>query len=181
VAKIRAGSSGEVTQLHARVGRDGRARPVHPEDGRRRVAAILADRPHATLRELAAAAGVAPGTAKAVRDRVRNGQPPVSADIRPHRPVAVARTQLSEQQILSVLARDPSLVQRQSCRNFVQWLALSSVRRESLDDLVSGIPPHLVGLVGQLVRTYADVWSDLAERLDEANQLAGSERTAAAR
>ncbi|HEY3609019.1 MAG TPA: hypothetical protein VGL06_16070 [Pseudonocardiaceae bacterium] len=181
VAKIRACSSGEVTQLNKRIGRDGREWPVRPADGRRRVAKILADRPDATLRELAAAAGVALGTAKAVRDRVRGGTASGPADIRPPRPVTAVGNHLSEQQILSVLTRDPSLIRRQSCRNFVQWLVVSAVRRESLDDLVRGIPPHLVGLVGQLVRTYADTWSELAERLDEANQPDGPERILAVR
>lgn len=171
VAKIRACSTGNVTRLNRRVGRDGRSRPVCVEEGRQRVAGILADRPGATLRELATGAGVALGTAKDVRDRVRRGEPATSTGrIVPHRAVVAGgdcRSDLTEREILSVLVRDPSLVQRESCRKFVQWLALCAVRRESLDELVNGIPSHLVGLVGQLVRTYAGTWLELAEKLAE--------------
>lgn len=168
VAKIRACSTGKVTQLNTRTGRDGRTRPLNADEGRRRVVAVLADHPAATLRELASRAGVALGTAKDVRDRVRRGEPatttvPPAAVIRP-------RVDLTELEILAVLARDPSLVQREQCRKFVQWLAMSAVQRESLDELVKGIPPHLVGLIGQLVHTYADTWLELAGKLDELNR-----------
>ena len=179
VAKIRSCSTGKVTQLNTRTGRDGRRRPVNADDGRRRVVAVLADHPAATLRELAAKAGVALGTAKDVRDRVRRGEPAAATASTPA--VIAPRTAtipcgdnvhagLTELEILSVLTRDPSLVQRESCRKFVQWLAMSAVQRQSLDDLVRGIPPHLIGLVRQLVRTYADTWLELADKLDELNQ-----------
>jgi hypothetical protein len=171
VAKIRACSTGTVTRLNRRTGRDGRSRPLCADEGRQRVASLLADRPDATIRELAGGAGVALGTAKDVRDRVRRGEPATSTGRpRQQRTVGDGRRDLSEREILSVLVRDPSLVQRESCRKFVQWLALCAVRRESLDELVSGIPPHLVGLTGQLVRTYATTWWELADRLAELGQ-----------
>jgi hypothetical protein len=174
VAKIRACSSGNVTQLKTRTGRDGRSRPVHADEGRQRVAGILADHPDATLRELATRAGVALGTAKDVRDRVQRGEPATSTvQIRPRRATIAygdCRSDLNEREILSVLVRDPSLIQRESCRKFVQWLALCAVRRESIDELVRGIPPHLVGLIGQLVRTYANTWFELAEKLTEVTE-----------
>jgi hypothetical protein len=172
VAKIRARSSGNVTQLNWRTGRDGRSRPVRAHEGRQRVARLLAYHPGATIRELAAGAGVALGTAKDVRDRVRRGEPATPTDRSKRRPATPdeCRAYLTEREILSVLVRDPSLIQREPCRKFVQWLALCAVRRDSLDELVSNIPPHLVELVAQLAGTYADTWCRLAAKLAAAAQ-----------
>ena len=51
VADIRRRSSEDLPQLNARVGRDGRVRPVDSGEGRRRAAELLAQHPEASLRE----------------------------------------------------------------------------------------------------------------------------------
>lgn len=71
------GASGENTQLHARIGHDGRLRPVNSSEGRRLAAALLEDNPTASLRTVARKAGISPGTARDVRDRVKRGLDPV--------------------------------------------------------------------------------------------------------
>lgn len=71
--------TGAAVQSSIRVGRDGRLRPVNPDEGRRRVLKVISERPGASLREIAQAAGVSLGTAHGVRSRVDRGVPVVTA------------------------------------------------------------------------------------------------------
>jgi ParB-like chromosome segregation protein Spo0J len=83
VAAIRKNSSEEITQSNARVGRDGRVRPLDSGAGRRRAAELLTQQPNASLRDVARAAGISPATVLDVRKRLERGQSPV-----PQRPAA---------------------------------------------------------------------------------------------
>ena len=76
VAAIRRRSTGEVPQLSARIGRDGKARPLNAVEGRLRAAELLAQRPDASLREVARGAGVSPATVRDVRQRLERGEEP---------------------------------------------------------------------------------------------------------
>jgi hypothetical protein len=77
VATIRKGSSEETPQSNARVGRDGRVRPLDSGIGRRRAAELLAQQPHVSLRDVARAAGISPATVLDVRKRLERGESPV--------------------------------------------------------------------------------------------------------
>lgn len=78
VATIRRRISGDgVPVSSVRVGRDGKVRPLNGAEGRRRVAALVAEAPEASLRELARRAGVSPATARDVRHRLARGEAPV--------------------------------------------------------------------------------------------------------
>jgi ParB-like chromosome segregation protein Spo0J len=70
-------SAGAAPQVHSRVGRDGKVRPLDGALGRERAAALMAEQPDASLREVARAAGVSPGTVRDVRRRLRSGLEPV--------------------------------------------------------------------------------------------------------
>ncbi|MGC0336834.1 hypothetical protein RKD20_001868 [Streptomyces sp. SLBN-8D4] len=77
VAAIRKLSGESAPQPTVRVGRDGRVRPLDGRAGRRRAAALLADQPNASLRDVARAAGISPATAFDVRKRLECGESPV--------------------------------------------------------------------------------------------------------
>jgi hypothetical protein len=85
IAAIRKRSSETVPQSNARVGRDGRVRPLDSGMGRRRAAELLTDQPDASLRDIARAAGISPATVLDVRKRLERGEPPV-----PEKPAASA-------------------------------------------------------------------------------------------
>lgn len=65
----------------SRLGLDGRLRPVNPDEGRRRVLQVMRERPDASLREIAQAAGVSLGTAHGVRARIGRGEAAVPARV----------------------------------------------------------------------------------------------------
>jgi hypothetical protein len=77
VAAIRKRSSEGLPQSNARVGRDGRVRPLDSGIGRRRAAEVLADQPNASLRDVARLAGISPATVLDVRKRLERGESPV--------------------------------------------------------------------------------------------------------
>jgi transposase len=72
--------TGEDAQSNARVGRDGRVRPVDVADvveGRRQASQMLHARPDASVREVAGLVGIAPSTVSDVRRRISKGLDPV--------------------------------------------------------------------------------------------------------
>ncbi len=56
-----------IRRADVRIGRDGRARPIDPAAQRERIIAMLAERPEASLRDVARAVGVSPETVRSVR------------------------------------------------------------------------------------------------------------------
>ncbi|MDL4821055.1 ParB/RepB/Spo0J family partition protein [Actinomadura opuntiae] len=76
VAELRR-STDAVPQLKARVGRDGRVRPLNSGEGRRRAAELMRENPKTSLRQVARLAGISPATALDVRRRLERGEEPV--------------------------------------------------------------------------------------------------------
>ncbi len=76
IAAIRKRSIDHLPQSNARVGRDGRVRPLDSGEGRRRAAELLISQPEASLRDVARAAGISPATVLDVRNRLARGEPP---------------------------------------------------------------------------------------------------------
>ncbi|WP_189296577.1 ParB/RepB/Spo0J family partition protein [Streptomyces albospinus] len=81
VGVIRRRSAEENPRLNdaGRLGRDGRTHPSSVTEGRIHASRLIGERPSASLREIARAAGISLGTAQDVRKRLENGQDPVPA------------------------------------------------------------------------------------------------------
>ncbi|MBF9068080.1 ParB/RepB/Spo0J family partition protein [Streptacidiphilus fuscans] len=77
VGSIRRSVGASLPLPTVRVGRDGRSRPVDAAAGRLKASELIAENPEASLREIAKAAGISPGTVRDVRDRLRRGEDPV--------------------------------------------------------------------------------------------------------
>ena len=77
VGAIRCDSVAALPEVHHRIGRDGRARPLSTVDGRRLASELITLNPESSSREIARQAGISPSTVRDVRDRLRRGQDPV--------------------------------------------------------------------------------------------------------
>lgn len=88
VGAIRRRSAGDGPQITARIGHDGRVRPLNSADGRRTASAYIAAKPDATLREIARDAGISIATARDVRERIKRGDDPIPAAQRRTAPAA---------------------------------------------------------------------------------------------
>lgn len=195
VAAIRR-SAGSV-QMGTRVGRDGKVRPVDGKEGRLRAAAIMADNPGASLREVARSAGVSPATARDVRKRLEQGKEPVASEPRandntgvairkpqPLTPLGTLRStagvQVTQEALLRRLLQDPSLRHNEQGRRLLRLLHAQVIGARELHDLASALPPHRVATVVQMAGQCAEMWLDFARELTERLRVIdpGSEWTA---
>jgi ParB-like chromosome segregation protein Spo0J len=183
VATIRRRAGPDASQSVARIGRDGRSRPLSSAEGRRMASEVIAKHPDASIRKIAKLAGISPATALDVRDRMRRGEDPVPpAQRRGHRgsrqaadhPASAPRHDGSTQDrvqdrasLLRRLRNDPSLRFSESGRLLLRWLGAWSRGPGNPQDLVRSAPPHCTYLVAKLARSYAEEWLDLATELEQ--------------
>lgn len=177
VASLRRRVSGDRPEASGRLGRDGRVRPLDAAEGRRIASEIIAQRPDASLREVAKAAGISPTTVRDVRSRMRMAAEP--AEEAP--PAAVApvpaprencaaptppRSAVDKTALILSLGRDPSLRFKQSGRVLLQWLMQHSDGLESWSQLIDSIPLHCSYVLANLSRDCAREWLTFAEELE---------------
>jgi ParB-like chromosome segregation protein Spo0J len=167
VGAIRAQAADGAGAPVARVGLDGRVRPLSSADGRRRASQIITDNPTAPLREVARAAGISAATAHDVRERMHRGEDPVPAKVR-STSVRFGRRQTpvpDPASVLRTLRADPSLRFTESGRALLGWLNTQVAGMDGWRDLVPAIPAHCSYAVADLARVCADRWLALAEDL----------------
>ncbi|GAA1987122.1 ParB/RepB/Spo0J family partition protein [Kitasatospora viridis] len=173
VAELRRRSTAGHARSTARVGRDGRLRPVNADEGRRRVLKAIRERPDASLREIAQAAGVSVSTAHGVRARAdgratgRTGSRTGSRTgnrTAPARPPAGLRAEEAFAGLES-LRRDPSLRFTDSGRALLAWLHQRLLVAGEAEHQLQSIPPHLLPTVSALALECADNWRELATEL----------------
>jgi ParB-like chromosome segregation protein Spo0J len=183
VARIRSSSTEQTAQLNTRIGRDGRLRPLNSACGRRIAGQVIADRPDASLREIAKASGISLATARDVRERVRRGDDPVPARLAlaEHRNGSAAPTGTSANEadgrllvpghgrdgalILRNLQRDPAIRLTDKGRLLLRWLAAHAIRAKDWERLGADIPLHAIPLVADLALGYAEEWKRFAQVL----------------
>jgi len=202
VAAIRGRSTGAEQQLNARIGRDGRVRPLSSAEGRQRAAEVIAQNPTASLREIARLAGISPATASDVRKRVQAGELPAMVGPRaakvvreavsavpmgvaadggtPPVPAAPDGPARSERRAQSTQP-NPSLLLEKLLRD--PSLRLKEEGRHLLrllqqngaaewSGLSAAVPPHCATLVASLARQYAAGWLEFAQQLEERDRSA---------
>ena len=172
VGAIRQRVCDQAGQPVARLGRDGRVRPLNAAIGRRLASQVIADRPDASLREIALAAGISPATARDVRIRMHRGDDPVP----PRRPAAATAAQpvnpmrnpveRDRAAVLRDLRSDPSLRFAESGRDLLRWLSVHVVPADSWRGFVATTPSHCAYVVAALARGCAREWLDFATQLE---------------
>lgn len=162
-------------QAPVRIGRDGKLRPVNSAAGRRLAGRMVQERPDASLRDIARAAGVSPGTVRDVRRRLSAGMDPVPERMRAaERADAVlpaGRTEVRDPDAtLPILRRDPSLRFNEHGRLVLRWLEAHAVSSGEWAGVVSGVPSHCRELVADMARGCAEAWVEMAEALEREGQ-----------
>jgi hypothetical protein len=187
ISRIRSRTGAAAPQPSARLGRDGRLRPLDTAAKRQQAAAMISEQPETGLRKVARATGLSPATVRDVRLRLDRGEDPVPSRYRPagrhdrpapapvaqqpctHRP---RRTRYKEapadrQTVLAKLRHDPSLRSSEAGRNLLQWLHRHTVDTDSLENVCRGLPDHWAPVVAELARTCAVVWNQMADQLEQ--------------
>ncbi len=134
----------------ARVGHDGKVRPVNSMERRRMARAILLAEPALSLREVARRAGISPETARSVRRRLPTEPVPPQQD-----PVTLVRQ----------LRGDPTLRFSESGRTLLRLLEVRSVPPEKWAAIAANMPAHWRDSVARVAMECADTWRTFAEQL----------------
>ncbi|MFG2041306.1 ParB N-terminal domain-containing protein [Dactylosporangium sp. NPDC048998] len=167
---------------HGRVGLDGRVRPEDPAAARVRVAESIAARPDASLRQIAASAGVSPATARDVRQRLKHGDGPVPQGLeqrpgprlvpepaaRPGESRASRRQQpvVNPRAVVEGLKRDPALRFSESGRAILRWATAAVAVPERSGNVLAKVPAQCRPMVAEMARAHAREWLSLADRLE---------------
>lgn len=179
IAMLRHQSEDDASRTASRIGRDGRARPMNGMERRARVAELMTERPHASLRELARIAGVSPATASDVRKRLLRGEAPVRSTGTSGSNGSGANGSTREQlaallaepanpaPVLEKLVRDPSLRHTENGRQLLRLMQTFAMGVKELPALSVAMPPHSKGLVRQLAELYARMWLEFARGLED--------------
>ena len=162
-------------------GLDGRARPVNGTAGRMRATRLFQERPEASVRAIAAEAGISPSTALDVRNRLRDSEDPLRSHGRRAVPAAGstavdgcgapgesegppgALLSFDTARVLHSLRADPSLRFTDSGRAVQRWLYshLASLSEGAGTWATPSRPA-----VAELARRIGDSWYRLAEYVD---------------
>ncbi|MEU5693276.1 streptomycin biosynthesis protein [Actinosynnema sp. NPDC020468] len=167
--RVRAG-----TPVDTRVGLDGRLRPTDPARRRERAAELIGERPNASLREIAAEAGIGLGTAKDVRDRLRSGQDVIPPKLRGVREVTPRRSEgrggapgPGFPEVFEVLHKDPALRSTEVGRAVLRMLATHRVEPDQLSRLAAGIPVHARAKLVRAARLCAELWTQFGDEVED--------------
>ncbi|OLZ44962.1 hypothetical protein BS329_34980 [Amycolatopsis coloradensis] len=173
VGAIRSRATDNSSQSHARIGRDGRIRPLTTAEGRRAAAKIIAERPDAPLREIASTAGISTGTARDVRDRLRRGDDPVPMKYSKEKVLPEPPRPGSVSPDLQGLRKDPSLRFNAVARTLLHWLSICDINDDQRHNLIQGVPEYRRDNFAELALVCAERWKNLANELRQPNRNTG--------
>ncbi|SER72232.1 hypothetical protein SAMN05216188_114156 [Lentzea xinjiangensis] len=144
----------------SRTGRDGKVRPINSADGRRRASRLISENPGMSLREIAESAGIAPATARDVRERMRAGEDPVPPQQR--RRAAVPPVTPPD---LRSLRRDPSLRFSEAGRVILRLMDTHTITADGWQQLADSVPSHCADAVADLARLSAEALQGFAHQV----------------
>jgi ParB-like chromosome segregation protein Spo0J len=179
IGAIRHGPNGKFPHLDARIGQNGRVRPVNAAVGRSRAAEVLTNHPDASLRQVAAAAGISPETARDVRTRLLHGGDPLlpgqrqegrGRDPQSHAPTgrrrrtpqALVGNTLDVAALAWKLRRDPALRSSESIQVLIRLLALHFSDPTQWQQLAADVPSRWAAPVAAAAAECAQTWHAFA-------------------
>ncbi|MFG1727947.1 ParB N-terminal domain-containing protein [Streptomyces sp. AGS-58] len=186
VAEMRRRRTGAEADSRVRVGIDGRVRPVNRVQGRELAVELIKANPEASLRQIAKAAGISPGTAADVRKRLRQGHDPVPVRLREE---VVRRDQQDRKAavdavprrrtrpfadlvpIFDALCKDPSLRFSETGRLVLRLFDSCAAATRHRSRIVDNVPAHCREQVAELLLSYAEIWQGIAAELNEGQRV----------
>lgn len=147
--------SADPRHLDVREGRDQRLRPVRPGSARARVVEALRDQPDASLRTIAAAAGVSPETVRLVRLNLAEVIEAPSGDDE----TSVAASEPADWH------SDAALASSEQGEQFLAWFEQTAVNQGDLD-WVDAVPLGRIYVVADEARRRSETWLEMARSLE---------------
>jgi ParB-like chromosome segregation protein Spo0J len=182
VADVRAGL-GDAVRGPARLGRDGRVRPVNGGEGRRAAAALIEKSPDLSLRQVAQRVGISPETARDVRKRLSRGASPVPEQNRRSRAVPAEQEEPSalvvwkpddgpsepqggRSSMVRRLRSEPAFRNSEDGRALLRLLLAHTSEIGQWNRMAERIPPHRGGTVAELALECSRLWEDFADKIE---------------
>jgi hypothetical protein len=157
-------TTAELPQTSARIGRDGRHRPVDTRLLRNEIATALRAEPDARPDDVARSLRTSASTVRDVRKRLQRGDDPVRAERATQRrtplPHSDARTPVD-------WSSDRAILSLPGGSGFAEWLAATKIESRHWEAHLSEIP---LGRIPQLIaeaKTRAAEWTDFAASLEK--------------
>jgi ParB/Sulfiredoxin domain len=184
VGQIRKRCAGESAQPMARIGHDGRVRPISGAQGRILASQLIASNPELSLRQVARVAGISPETVRDVRNRLERGDDPVpkhcgvqrnASGERPARRRAdlgptlrIARPSAGEAtMVVERLRADPALRFSETGRSLLRLLHVHFIETREWKKIGENVPLHCSDIIARLARDCAQMWEEFADRVEE--------------
>lgn len=191
VAQIRKQCTDEAARPSARVGHDGRVRPINGTQGRILASQLIISNPALSLRQVARLAGISPETVRNVRKRLERGDEPIPEQISAQgdgskersahrgtylRPtLRIARPPIRDVRpphtdvtmAIERLQADPALRFSDTGRSLLRLLHLHFVENREWRKISENVPLHCGGIIAALARDCAQMWEDFADRVEK--------------
>ena len=148
----------------ARVGLDGRVRPLNGMALRARIAHELELRPEASLRAVAGIVGASPETVRSVRNEVRAGVGAKYASLA--EPGTVPVLDAAPVEISAPPREDPAFTDRDGGEAFVEWFEATAVEELDPGSHIEAVPLSRVYEIADAARRRAEFWSQFAKALE---------------
>lgn len=190
VAAIRKRTGGGERRTDIRVGRDGRARPVNIAERRTIARNLVADKPDASLREIAREAGISAETVRDIRTRLQdegdrgfleqNGARKTGRKARNKRhPEArvtnAPRPDSHDIRTLQSLMADPALRYTESGRSLLRLLQSYQILEESGRKLIEAAPEHCMDRIAYTASACARMWHEFADEIEQQRRSAAKQ------
>jgi hypothetical protein len=186
VAEVRAELGGAVAQSSARLGADGRVRPVDSTRGRSAAAEIIAQRPGLSLRQVAWRAGISPETVRDVRNRLSNGQSPIlerrgrkagnrETEPKDVQPITAQRHELDAEYVKALVHRlqsDRRFRESKGGEVLLRLFLAVTAKGDWWALLAKCVPAHCSGAVADLAFECSRLWQELADRIERRSEIA---------
>lgn len=149
--------------------------PLSLADRRAAAERIVTSHPHLSDRAIARTAGLGAKAVAAIRRRVAEtaDAPQVQASVAQH----VQLTRSDPATVLEELLRDPSLRHNEEGRQLLDLLQQNAMGPEQWSELTEVVPEGCGAMVVDLARRCAEIWLEVAQRLDERVRAADQAET----
>ncbi len=190
VTGLSAGTIGEMRKRliaigmnDARIGKDGRVRPLDRSQGRKLALELMAINPRLSLRQIARAAGISTETARDVRSKLHRGEDPIAQGRAAGRasqgekrnghrgksgePELASALCQDRAAVVARLKADPALRLTETGRSLLGMFHIQAINAEQWDKIIINLPPHCRNIVAHLARQYARAWAEFADRVEQ--------------
>jgi ParB-like chromosome segregation protein Spo0J len=164
-------SDEKIPQSSARIGRDGRHRPVDVAQLRASIASAIRERPEGSAEELARSLGTSPSTVRDVKKRLLRGEDPIASPPRRRSTFVddAGTAEKSDQgrRVALTWRTNPVRSALRDGHQWSEWLDMSEIDSNHWEGRIAELPLSRIPQLIQMARDRAAQWVKFADSLEE--------------